>query len=132
VLVRADPDVPAVRGDADYLRHLLRNLVSNALRYSPADTAVEVRIDVIDGEVRLEVFDRGAGFPPGSGEDAFRLFHKSPDAAARLPGAGIGLFVARAVVEAHSGRIWVRNRPDGGSVVGFALPIHDDAAGAPL
>jgi signal transduction histidine kinase len=132
VLVRVDQDVPAVRGDADYLRHLLRNLISNALRYSPADTSVEVRIEGVDREVRLEVLDRGTGFPPGSGEDAFRLFHKSPQAAARLPGAGIGLFVARALVEAHNGRIWVRNRPHGGSAVGFALPVHDDSRGGPL
>ncbi len=126
VLIDVDSDVPAVRGDADYLRHLLRNLISNAVRFSPADAVVEVRVRRAGEAVRVQVLDRGPGFPAGSGEDVFRLFHQSPQAADRMPGAGIGLFVARALVEAHGGRIWVGDRPGGGSEVAFEIPIDRD------
>jgi two-component system, OmpR family, sensor histidine kinase KdpD len=127
VVIDVAPDVPAVRGDAEYLRHLLRNLISNAVRYSPEESLVEVRVTRAGDRVRVEILDRGQGFPAGSGEDAFRLFHQNPQTAERLPGAGIGLFVARALVEAHGGRIWVGDRPGGGSEVGFEIPIDRES-----
>lgn len=121
VVIDANPAVPVVDGDADYLRHLLRNLISNAIKFSRSDRPVEVEIDQVDDEVLARVLDRGPGFPAGAGDDVFSLFHRSPGTAARLPGAGIGLYVARALVEAHGGRIWTKVRPDGGTEVGFAL-----------
>jgi signal transduction histidine kinase len=122
VTVEAAPDLPAVRADDGYSMQVLRNLISNAVKYSPRSEPVTVSIRADRDEVMVSVHDRGAGFPPETGPDAFRLFYRSPTVAAHVPGTGIGLFVARALIEAQGGRIWLRNRPDGGAEVGFALP----------
>jgi len=138
VEVRAPADLPAVRGDDGYLIQVLRNLIFNAVKYSPIDEPVVVELAAHGDEVSATVLDRGPGFPPGTGPDAFRLFYRSPAVAARLSGTGIGLFVASALVEAHGGRIWLRERPGGGSEVGFSLPVYgardaaSDASEAPV
>ncbi len=124
VVVHAMPDLPAVRGDDGYVMQTLRNLVSNAVKFSPAGEPVEITLDVEDGQVRVTVLDRGAGFPAGTGPDAFRLFYRSPEVAAHMSGTGIGLYVACALVEAQGGRIWLRNRDGGGAEVGFTLPVY--------
>ena len=77
---------------------------------------------------RVVVLDRGPGFPPETGADAFQLFHRSPSAAARVPGTGIGLYVARALVEAQGGRTWLHDRPGGGAEIGCALPRYEPDA----
>lgn len=129
VLVEAPPGLPAVRADDGYAMQVLRNLISNAVKYSPATEPVTVSMRADGDVVCVSVLDRGSGFPPETGPDAFRLFYRSPAVAARVPGTGIGLYVARALVEAQGGRIWLRNRPGGGAEVGFELPVFrlDDA-----
>jgi signal transduction histidine kinase len=131
VSVLASHDLPAIRGDEGYVTQILRNLISNAVKYSPPSEAVVValRADHDDHTITVSILDRGAGFPPDIGSDAFRLSYRSPAVAAHMPGTGIGLYVARTLVEAQGGRIWLRNRVDGGAEVGFSLPILelDDA-----
>jgi signal transduction histidine kinase len=124
-------DLPAVRGDESYVTQILRNLLSNAVKHTPPSQAITVamRADPDDQAITVSVLDRGSGFPPGTGPDAFRLFYRSPAIAAHLPGTGIGLYVARALVEAQGGRIWLRNRVDGGAEVGFSLPILESDGG---
>ena len=130
VVIEADENLPAVRGDDGYVRQILRNLVSNAVKYSPAGSPVVITLSPGQCGVAVSVLDRGRGFPPETGPDAFRLFHQSPTVAAHVAGTGIGLFVARALVEALGGRIWLRNRRGGGAEVGFSLPVYEgeDAA----
>ncbi len=99
VIIHAAPDLPAVRGDESCAMQILRNLVLNAVKYGPADKPVEIDLHVQDGRVWTAVLDRGAGFPVGTGPDAFHLFYRSPDVAAHMSGTGIGLYVARALVE---------------------------------
>jgi signal transduction histidine kinase len=125
VVVSAPADLPAVRADDGYVTQILRNLISNAVKYSPADEPVVVTMAAEADVVSVAVRDRGPGFPPETGADAFRLFYRNPDVGARVPGTGIGLYVARALVEAQGGRIWLRNRHDGGAEVGFELPLFD-------
>ncbi len=127
VRVEASQDLPAVRGDEGYVTQILRNLISNAVKYGPPSEAVIVSLgaDHDGSAITLSVLDRGSGFPPETGSDAFRLFYRSPAIAARMPGTGIGLYVARALVEAQGGRIWLRNRVDGGAEVGFSLPVFE-------
>jgi|GEM_PF-2924661 len=123
VHIVAPADLPAVRADDGYVTQILRNLISNAVKYSPADEPVLVTMQATAESVSVSVLDRGPGFPAETGPDAFRLFYRSPDVAAHMPGTGIGLYVARALVEAQGGRIWLRNRPDGGAEVSFELPL---------
>jgi signal transduction histidine kinase len=127
VRVQASQDLPAVRGDEGYVTQILRNLISNAVKYSPPNEAVIVamRADHDDHDITVSVLDRGSGFPPETGSDAFRLSYRSPAIAAGMRGTGIGLYVARALVEAQGGRIWLRNRIDGGAEVGFSLPVFE-------
>jgi signal transduction histidine kinase len=125
VHIVAPVDLPAVRADDGYVTQILRNLISDAVKYSPADEPVRVTMQETADSVRVSVLDRGPGFPPETGPDAFRLFYRSPDVAAHMPGTGIGLYVARALVEAQGGRIWLRNRPDGGAEVTFELPLFE-------
>lgn len=123
VQIVAPADLPAVRADDGYVTQILRNLISDAVKYSPTHEPVLVTMQSTDEAVRVSVLDRGPGFPAGTGPDAFRLFYQSPDVAAHMQGTGIGLFVARALVEAQGGRIWLCNRRDGGAEVSFELPL---------
>ena len=123
--VHADVDLPAVAGDEGFTLQVLRNLISNAVKYGPPDEPVIVTARASGDRVSVEVLDRGPGFPAGTGADAFRLFYRSPAVATRIDGSGIGLFVARGLVEAQGGRIWVGERPGGGAEVGFDLPVYE-------
>jgi signal transduction histidine kinase len=122
--VQTDLDLPAVCADDGFTMQVLRNLISNSAKYGPVDQAVLVTARAVGDRVAVEVLDRGPGFPDGTGPDAFRLFYRSPTVAARVAGTGIGLYVARALVEAQGGRIWLRRREGGGAEVGFDLPIY--------
>ncbi len=126
IVVDATPGLPAVRGDEAYALQILRNLIAEAVRVSPATEPVVVTIRGADAAVEVAIRDRGPGFPAETGPDAFRLFYRSPAVAARAPSTGISLFVARALIEAQGGRIWLRNRLGGGAEVGFSLPTLDE------
>jgi signal transduction histidine kinase len=117
-------DLPAVSGDATYVEQVTRNLLSNAAKYSPPGTPVEVRLEESDNEVVVRVLDRGRGFQSHESDDLFELFYRSPATAAQASGAGIGLFVCRRLINAMRGRIWARPRPGGGAEFGFALPLY--------
>jgi signal transduction histidine kinase len=110
-----------VVGAADKLERVLANLVVNAIHHTPPDGSVAVRVEEAAGEVRIHVDDTGAGL---SGETAERMFERfwRADRARSRSGAGLGLAIAKGIVEAHGGRIWAENRPQGGARVSVALP----------
>jgi K+-sensing histidine kinase KdpD len=115
-----------VRGDETYVEQVLRNLLSNAAKYSPAGTTVEVVLDETPEGARVRVLDSGAGVRTDEVDRLFQLYYRSPETAAKAGGAGIGLFVCRALVEAMGGRIWAAPRPEGGSEFGFILRRYAD------
>jgi K+-sensing histidine kinase KdpD len=119
-----DGPLALVLGEETYIEQILRNLLTNAAKYSQAGTAVRVAAGTEDGEVVVRVLDEGIGIPDGDTDELFELFYRSPSASRQAAGAGIGLFVCRQLVEAMGGRIWAGNRDDGGAEVGFALPVH--------
>ncbi|HET7702893.1 MAG TPA: ATP-binding protein [Candidatus Limnocylindrales bacterium] len=131
VVARAGRNV--VRGDETYIEQVLRNLASNAAKYSPSGSTVEVAVDdAAPDEVGVRVLDRGSGIAPAEVDDLFSLFYRSPTTAASAAGAGIGLFVSRRLVDEMGGRMWARPRPDGGSEFGFSLaryPAEDEDDG---
>jgi signal transduction histidine kinase len=114
-------DLPAIAGDATYVEQVIRNLLSNAAKYSPRDARIEVRLEDAGDEVVVRVLDRGRGFQSDETDDLFELFYRSPATAAQASGAGIGLFVCRHLITAMGGRIWAHGRPGGGAEFGFAL-----------
>jgi len=101
---------------------VLQNLLSNAAKYSPAGSLVEVTaVDEPDGAT-IRVLDEGPGLPPGDPARLFDLFYRDPGAARQTTGAGIGLFVCRQLVEGMGGRVWARPRQPRGAEFGFWLP----------
>jgi signal transduction histidine kinase len=124
-----DTELPLVLGEETYIEQVVRNLLTNAAKYSAAPAAIRIRADYTDEELVVRVFDEGIGLPETDAARAFDLFYRSPNATRVAQGAGIGLFVCRQLIEAMGGRIWARKREGPGTEVGFALPsspIADD------
>jgi two-component system sensor histidine kinase KdpD len=122
VVLNVPSDLPLVAIDEVLIERVLVNLLENALRYSPAGSPIELTASARPGEVTVEVLDRGPGIVPGEEGLIFDKFFRG-EAARSRHGVGLGLAVARAVVEAHGGRIWAENRPAGGAAFRFTLPI---------
>src|SRR6266542_2056010 len=114
-------DLPLTPMDDVLVEQVLINLLENAVKYTPAGTAIDVRAWAEDDRVMVEVADRGPGLAAGDESRIFEKFYRG--AAPDSRGAGLGLAICRAILEAHGGRIWAQNRPDGGAVVRFSLPV---------
>ncbi|HEX2202980.1 MAG TPA: HAMP domain-containing sensor histidine kinase, partial [Longimicrobium sp.] len=108
--------------DAGRLRQVLLNLLDNAIKYSPPGSPVEVRLRSGGGEVRIEVADAGPGLREEDQARLFREFSRVSHAGFRVPGAGLGLALAKRLAEAMGGRIGVESAPGRGSTFWVALP----------
>jgi signal transduction histidine kinase len=118
------PETPVLlRCDGTRIEQVLNNLVSNALKYSPTGTHVEVTVLQQGEEALLSVSDQGIGISTEDQRHLFAPFRRSPDARVSAPGAGLGLSVARRIVEAHGGLIEVDSQPGKGSVFRIRLPL---------
>ncbi len=121
------PETLALRGDASALHSLLRNLVDNALRHTPAGSMVSVRVDTDDDQARVSVDDDGPGIAVEEHERVFDRFYGRT--AGGDGGSGLGLAIAKAVIDRHAGRIELDRSPLGGLRVLVSLPrIHENAA----
>jgi signal transduction histidine kinase len=98
--------------NAEKVQRVLFNLIQNAIRHTPADGSVTVRARSGAGGVEVEVADEGAGIPAGQGERVFEAFYRGEEARGE-EGAGLGLAISRAIVEAHGGRIWLEETTPG-------------------
>lgn len=116
------PDFPTIVADEERLTQVLSNLLSNAVKYSPEGGTVRVEGRVRGKEVVVCVQDEGPGIPPEDRARIFDRFYRSREAARRTKGAGLGLYLCRAIVEAHGGRIWVDESVTEGARLCFALP----------
>jgi signal transduction histidine kinase len=125
----APRNLPLVLGEEIYLEQVVRNLLTNAAKYSNAGSAIVVEARAQD-DVVVRVLDEGVGISEEDTPRVFELFYRSAAVTRKAAGAGIGLFVSRHLIEAMGGRIWAKSRPDRGAEVGFAMPRHrlDDEA----
>ncbi len=117
-----DGDAPVLCAP-DKVERVLLNLLTNALRHTPSDGSVAVTLESLESDVRVSVEDTGAGIPPESLRRVFDRFWRGDPARSRQDGgAGLGLAIARGLVEAQGGRIWAENAAYGGARVSFTLP----------
>ncbi|MBI5546046.1 MAG: PAS domain S-box protein [Deltaproteobacteria bacterium] len=118
-----DEPIPPVAADPERLERVVVNLVTNALKYSPPEAPIAIRIGTTGGrQAMVSVSDRGVGIPP---EDLTRVFDRFYRArtAKKAQGIGLGLYIARLLVEGHGGRIWVESELGKGSTFFFSLPF---------
>ncbi len=131
ILVEFPPDFPTIRGSAVRLEQVLNNLVSNALKYSPNGGTIRIRGEHDAQGILLSVSDEGIGIPPEEQERIFERFYRISGPQTRaIAGTGLGLYLTRAIVNAHGGRIWVESRPGQGATFYVRLPFQTDLAQA--
>ncbi len=126
---RFDGTVPPVLCAPEHVERILFNLVTNALRHTPSDGSVAVRVEPGGDAVLVSVEDTGQGLAPEALRRMFDRFWRGDEArTSGRGGAGLGLAIARGLVEAQGGRIWAENTPAGGARVSFTLPTASRAA----
>ena len=118
---------PVVTGDVVRLEQVLNNLVSNAIKYSPDGGRIVISGRVSAGEVVVTVSDEGVSIPFEEQPRVFeRFFRGARERRQSTPGAGLGLYLAKAIVEAHNGRIWVESDPGHATSFSFAIPLQQN------
>ncbi len=111
--------------DAKRVEQVLRNLLDNAIKYSPEGGTITVQAYPDNVQILLAVSDEGIGIPADEWDRVFERFHRvENEITRRMRGAGLGLAVCQGIVEAHGGRIWVESQPGAGSTFCFTLPLR--------
>jgi signal transduction histidine kinase len=119
-----DDKIPEVMVDPSKIEHVLNNLISNALKFSPSESQVRVYLGYSGDNIIFEVKDQGYGIPESFMSKLFEAFEKSPHQPdTGLPGTGLGLAIARGIVEAHEGRIHAESKVGRGTTFTVTLPI---------
>lgn len=115
----------AVRGDRLRLAQVFRNIISNAIKYSPDGGPVTVQAEDGDGHVQISVADRGIGIARDQQGRLFEKFYRAKSSSNAARGTGLGLAICRVIVEGHGGRIWVNSEPGKGSTFAVCLPTAE-------
>jgi signal transduction histidine kinase len=128
IVERVAPSLPPVHASPERLQRVLYNLLENAVAHTPAGGTVTVGVTGADGAVQFEVADSGPGIAADEAGRVFDRFYRGGREASRpAGGAGLGLAIARAIVEAHGGRIWVANPGEEGARLAFTVPVPSPA-----
>ena len=116
-----------VRGDRPRVVQILANLVSNAVKYSPDESSIEINVYPVNGAsefLKVDVRDHGSGIPVEDIDKLFQKFYRIDNSTTRsTAGTGLGLAITKALVELHGGEIWVQSEAGEGSTFSFTLPI---------
>jgi PAS domain S-box-containing protein len=110
-----------------YVEQVVRNLLANAQKYTPAGETIGISLATDSDEAIVRIADRGGGVPEDELGHLFTAFYRSPRTAAGSPGVGIGLAVCKRLIEAQHGRVWAERRDGGGMEFGFSLPLAADS-----
>jgi two-component system sensor histidine kinase KdpD len=122
VVVQLPRDLPLVKFDAVSIERVLVNLLENVSKYTPSGSTVTLSAQVIGDQLSVSVADNGPGLPVGREEAVFQKFTRGERESA-TPGVGLGLAICRAIIESHHGKISAAQRPGGGAVFTFTLPL---------
>jgi signal transduction histidine kinase len=124
-------DISAIMGDPDHLQQVLLNLLGNAIKFSPSDTEVIVRVEPdLNGPVRMvrfSVCDSGAGIPEEELALVFHKYYRASGTRDHIDGVGLGLSISKHIVEAHGGRVWAESQVGRGSTFIFSIPAVSNA-----
>ena len=124
ISVNFPENFPPIDGDEERLLQALSNLLSNAIKYSPKGGPIKISGRTTSRDIIVSVSDSGIGLPIGELGQIFNRFHRAVTAeTSHTQGAGLGLYLTRAVIEAHHGRIWVDSDQGHGSTFHFSIPI---------
>ncbi len=116
--------LPALSADPMRLTQVLVNLLSNASKYGPTDEPIELSIESVEAAVKVSVADRGSGIPLAQRDSLFHRFIRLDEKDTAQYGVGLGLSVVKTIVESHGGAVGLDERPGGGSIFWFTLPLE--------
>ena len=122
VVLKVLPEPGTVYVDRDLIALTLRQLLDNAVKYSPPGSPIAVSSEAQETSIVISVADRGPGIPEAEQSRVFEKFYRARDSGSKMPGAGLGLAIAYEIVQAHLGRIWVESTPGEGSIFHVSLP----------
>ncbi|KAB8146046.1 sensor histidine kinase KdpD [Chloroflexia bacterium SDU3-3] len=122
-------DTPLVPIDGVLIEQVLVNLLENALKHTPEGTPIAIGVAPQAGAVRVAVADRGPGIPTGEEARVFEKFYRASGAS--LHGSGLGLAICKGIIDAHGGQIWAEQRPGGGAVFSFTIPLDGQPPALP-
>jgi len=127
LIVDLPPDFPIINADPQWTRQIIRNILDNAIKYSPTGGLIVIRGEIREADIVVSISDQGIGISP---EDLIPLFEKyqriNTRGSYQIPGMGLGLPIARTLVEAHGGRIWAESKIAQGTTLSFSLPYKEE------
>jgi signal transduction histidine kinase/GAF domain-containing protein len=119
-------NIPSLTADRHWLEHVMTNLLGNAIKFTPEGGQVWILAERQTSDVVVQVIDSGIGIPKEAQKDLFSKFHQvDASMTRRASGTGLGLYIARQIIEAHGGRIWVKSEMGQGSAFSFSLPLPE-------
>jgi two-component system, OmpR family, phosphate regulon sensor histidine kinase PhoR len=117
------PNAPKTLGNAVQIRQLLNNIINNAIKYTPEDGTIKIKLETEKEQLILQVADNGVGIPPVDIPFIFDKFYRASNISPDIGGTGLGLSIVKSIVESHKGRIWVDSTIGSGSTFTVVLPI---------
>jgi two-component system sensor histidine kinase KdpD len=124
--VQIQEDISPVDADPDMIGLALRQLLGNAVKYSPPETTIAISASQIEDTITICVRDHGSGIPPDELEAVFERFYRGKQTQESVAGTGMGLSIARDIVRAHHGKLRVQNTPEGGAQFSLTLPAFHE------
>jgi two-component system NtrC family sensor kinase len=123
--ISAPDGLPFVYGNPVRLRQMFGNLIANAIKYTPSEGKIFVRVKAEAGQVIVQVMDNGPGIPASEQSSVFDKFYRASNVSFDSAGTGLGLAIVKSIVENHQGRIWVDSKPERGAIFTVVLPVED-------
>ena len=122
--VNKDRNLPQVHVDTEKMRAVLQNLLENAIKYTPVGGKIGIDFQVVDGFVQISIQDSGIGIPEEDKKNIFKRFFRAKNAIKmETDGSGLGLFIAKGIIEKHGGKIWFESKVGEGTIFHFTIPI---------